>query len=189
MRSTLRLVRIIGVAGIIAIWGGVTLASSPPQGECDDIIARAWVDSTSGNDLPWTGSPPSSPQINDIAHPFQTIQAAIDAVQNQLILTWNGSTEPAPWQGIVYVTPGVYGPDAPGPARDVLPIVMRDRVHLKGLHGRACVIRDSGTNSSNPAVIQEFWPLARVLASGRRRQPVRWAGEGHARSRHVQQRR
>jgi len=58
---------------------------------------------------------------------------------------------------VVYALPGVYGDHGDNSSKDILPIVMRERVHVKGVGANRCIIRGSLINQSFfPSFI--FWP-------------------------------
>ncbi|MBI5434005.1 MAG: hypothetical protein HZA52_14330 [Planctomycetes bacterium] len=122
--------------------------SPNPQWSCD--FAHAWVDPGLGIDPPISEI---TSQINDPDHPYRKLQTAIDALILHLDATYPGTTAPQQ-MGIVHALPGLYGPWSNG-SGDVLPIVMRDRVHVRGTSARACVIR--GGSSTTQSV---FWPEA-----------------------------
>lgn len=132
--------------------------SSPdPVPYCPDVIV-AYVDPTTGCDPidPITGqADPSGSTAQSMLNsstPFQTIQAAIDSVQWGLVfLTASGGHPDA--QGLVRCMPGTYGPTGGQGRTDVLPIFMRDRVHLQGSGARGTVIRGDYGPTENV-----FWP-------------------------------
>ena len=136
---------------------------------------NAWVDPQYGSDPSYsTPIDPLNPslalvgQINDPNSPYKTLQAAIDAVHAHL--GWQ-YTAGATTQGIVHALPGLYGNHGAGSSGDVFPIKMRDRVNVRGLGARRCVIRGTGTRSgttSNPpaSTINVFWPLGNGQPSG-----------------------
>ena len=118
----------------------------------------AWVDPVTGTD---TGS--ASNKINEPDKPFKTLQRAIDAVYEELVDLAGGSfapgsnpANPIPTTGTVIALPGVYGPQTagtPNASGDVLPIVMRDRVHVRGQGAARCFLRGDGTDTVNV-----YWP-------------------------------
>lgn len=136
-------------------------------------MISAWVSPTHGND--------ATALTGYRDKPFKTLQHAIDTVQLKIIA--NGHLGyPEKWAtGIVYALPGLYGrhltPSGavhPGTSGDVLPILMRDRVHVQGLGARRCVLRGTGDDNSSayrpcPIALERF-VSAEVLVS------FAWAG-------------
>ena len=124
---------------------------------------RAWVDPEHGQDPAY--SLPIQPlveialigQINDPQHPYKSLQTAIDAVHAQLLLQF---TSGATTQGVVYALPGLYGAHGGGSSGDVFPILMRDRVHVRGLGARRSTIRGTTTTTTPAAnTVPTFWPV------------------------------
>ncbi len=114
--------------------------------------ARAWVHPSDGVD-------PTSPgqrlgYINEPSLKFRTVNAAIDAVHEYLTVN-HDATENPDQHGVVYALPGVYSSTSNG---EVLPIVMRDRVHVQGVGARRCVIR-GGSRAGLPSTNRDvLWP-------------------------------
>lgn len=110
-------------------------------GDCTHAV-RAYVEVSRGDD--------TTALVGVARLPFQTLQAAIDAVyievQNRL------ATDPLAF-GVVHALPGVYGPTGNQANTDLLPILMRDRVNVRGAGARRCVIRGDGNR-----LIPVFWP-------------------------------
>lgn len=103
-------------------------------------LVQAWVWPAWGDDA--TGA------INDPTQPFQSIQAAIDALNDHIL----ADSDPVK-EGLVWCMPGVYGPTysanhGPNASGDEFPILMRNRVHVRGVSARRCIIR--GVNRSDP---------------------------------------
>ncbi|MBI5431916.1 MAG: hypothetical protein HZA52_03690 [Planctomycetes bacterium] len=122
-----------------------------PDPQCAQVV-HAWVDPGLGLDPP-AGALTS--QVNDPDRPYRRLQTAIDALQWHLNNTYQGP--PAQKTvGLVHAIPGLYGPHAGG-SGDLLPIVMRDRVHVQGTSTRACVLR--GVGIANTHV---FWPSSPI---------------------------
>ena len=144
-----------------------------------NLAFKAWVDPVFGQDgalaipVPGPGgfcAPPifgsaggAFQQVNDQTQPFKTIQRAIDAIHYSLIAAYCAS--PNDYEGVVFALPGIYGEPAVGGQGEVFPIRMRDRVHVKGLHGRGCIIRGSNEQASTPTVFT-IWPLLAPIVSG-----------------------
>lgn len=130
----------IGVASLL------TTAPSNAQ-----ITTHVWVHPVDGKDpniaeeKDWIGDPDFK---------FKTLQSAIDVMLRHLIDDYDPVTNPEE-HGIVYALPGLYGPHGAGSSGDVLPIFMRDRVHVVGLGARRCVIRGVGTLNK-----EVYWPLS-----------------------------
>jgi hypothetical protein len=136
------------------------------------LIFKAWVDPVYGVDGLLEINPPiggnwcqgtlftadttAPQQLNDPTQPFKTLQRAIDTIHYSLIQAYCSS--PDNWEGIVYALPGIYGEPAVGGQGEFFPIRMRDRVHVKGLNARACVIRGSNEAQATPT-IPTVWPL------------------------------
>lgn len=117
--------------------------------------------------------------MNDSDHPFRKLQAAIDAASAALTPILTSSNPPANMLATVICMEGVYGPlgqvtptgttcggyvtnhNGSFASGDILPIVMRDRVHVRGVGARRCILRgvrcgDVNTSGNQPV----FWPSA-----------------------------
>jgi len=118
--------------------------------------AAAWVHPSDGFDEPDLDA--AMTYANDPSQKFRTLQRAIDMLQLYLVDQYHAVSNPDQ-QGIVYALPGTYGPTTHGPASgDVLPIVMRDRVHVQGLGARRCTIRGAGTSQQSAPNGVVNWP-------------------------------
>ena len=100
-------------------------------------------------------------QINDSDAPFRSLQAAIDAMHDN-VWGWNPPQNPPPGnpetirpQGVIFALPGLYGPHGSSSSGDSLPIKMRDRVHVRGLGARRVILR--GANIPN---VYAHWPIS-----------------------------
>jgi hypothetical protein len=121
-----------------------------------------WVHPTDGVD-PNTGN--VSTYVNNPNNKCKTLQAAIDLLQYYIVTNYSPTDEV---HGVVFAMPGLYGPfDATFSSGDVLPIRMRDRIHVQGLGARRCVIRGASTvttpapnYTSTSAEGQMFWPAS-----------------------------
>ncbi len=121
--------------------------------------AEVWVHPTDGVN-PATADDEAL-YINDPSLKFKTLQAAIDAMQRYLAAHYVVPFNPAQ-EGIVYALPGLYGPfSVHGASGDVLPIVMRERVHVQGAGARQCVIRGASTMAAPapPNTSNIVWPV------------------------------
>ncbi|MEM7205063.1 MAG: hypothetical protein AAF628_32715 [Planctomycetota bacterium] len=105
-------------------------------------LSRAWVEPSTGNDF--------TAVVGSRASPFQTLQAAINAVAG--VVDNLAATNPGA-MGIVYALPGVYGPTGLQSSTDALPIRMRNRVHVQGAGARRCILRGTGVDNGTT-----FWP-------------------------------
>ncbi len=128
-----------------------------PVPYCPEIVT-AFVDANQGSN-----PPPIATALR--AHlnaglSFRTIQMAIDACQLGVIDVYNDSSIPNHLnaRGVVLCMPGTYGPTGvqAGP-KDDLPIVIRDRVSLRG-HGARRVILRGESPDATPRTV--FWPNA-----------------------------
>ncbi len=124
----------------------------------------AWVNPTHGNDT--TG------QVGNRSLPFKTLQLAIDRVQAHIMANAPVVFPVTEYgQGIVYAMPGLYGSHFVGTTEmgsgDVLPIRMKDRVHVQGLGARRCIIRgdnvDDNASIFRPCILSSATP---TIASG-----------------------
>ncbi len=131
--------------------GSIALAPDCPE------VVTAFVDPNHGTD------PPSPNEITLRDHleqglSFRTIQMAIDACQLGVIDVFNDTSIPnhQDARGVVLCLPGTYGPTGvqAGP-KDDLPIVIRDRVSLRGQGARRVVLRGESPDNT-PSNI--FWP-------------------------------
>ncbi len=119
---------------------------APAQTTCEFTV-KAWVFPTHGDD--------STATVGDRSKPFKTLQAAIDAVHYQIFVNaLDPATDPASYeQGIVYAMPGLYGDHSVSGTQfgsgDLLPIIMRDRVHVQGAGARRCILRGNGVDNSS----------------------------------------
>jgi len=121
------------------------------------------VDPVFGTDFALSGNPPASPspQINNQAMPFRTLQAVIDQVFIAQELLFQPNTPPT--VGVVYALPGIYGPNGSG---DLFPITMRDRVNVQGLGAQACVLREVAQGSPPPQVTSPTDPSVFLPSTG-----------------------
>lgn len=118
--------------------------------------AAVWVHPSDGYDDPDLTH--AMAYVNDPSQKFRTLQRAIDVLQLYLVGEYDPVDNPDQ-QGIVYALPGTYGPSTYGPASgDVLPIVMRDRVHVQGLGARRCTLRGASTTTVPVTNRQFVWP-------------------------------
>lgn len=134
------------------------LAAAPPAPQDPCNVVEIWVDPVHGND--GTGSPDPNcgsggggighevVRINNPAAPTKTIQVAIDIAAKYLRCNYD-SVENPDQEAIVHLLPGIYGPatDFNGEVGndEIFPIVMHDRVHVRGVNARRCVIRGVNT--------------------------------------------
>ncbi|MCC7015223.1 MAG: hypothetical protein IT454_21875, partial [Planctomycetes bacterium] len=156
--SLVALARALGAATLAV---AVVLAPRAFAQNCNFL--RVWVDPAWGQDL---APVESIEQINDPDRPCRTLQFAIDKLFLNLSRSYFSTDESPTWewqadlQGLVICLPGLYGPHGPYSSGDVLPILMRDRVHVQGLSTQACVLRGGG---SNPVSV--FWPWTSLCQS------------------------
>ncbi|MCC7013040.1 MAG: hypothetical protein IT454_10800 [Planctomycetes bacterium] len=127
----------------------------------------AWVDPVAGND--------AIAQINDPTAPFKRLQTAIDTCQSFLATVVLNPDSPT--QALVYAQPGVYGPSSQGAngphsSGDALPIRMRDRVHVRGVRARDCVLRGTGDPGAGAPATQQFFPNRPTIGG-------KWAEDGN----------
>jgi len=135
-----------------------SIAAVAPQGGIPpvEIQFNTWVDPVNGNDA--TG------RVHDPDYPFKTLQKAIDDTYDTLVAFNPTGAEDT--QGVVYALPGVYGPanvasNGPHASGDAFPITMRDRVHVKGVGSRRCILRGVGQTTGD-----YFWPTSPVGVLG-----------------------
>lgn len=133
-----------------------TAQTPPPPPTPAPMNAAVWVHPSDGFDE--ADDDLAMSYVNDPSQKFRTLQRAIDVLQLYLVGEYDPVDNPDQ-QGIVYALPGTYGPTTHGPASgDVLPIVMRDRVHVQGVGARRCIIRGVSTTTI-PATNSHFvWP-------------------------------
>ena len=154
---------VVGLLIAFPCTGSAWNQGSGSETPCSHLI-RAWVDPVFGVDGLGVGSSGTPiqffAQVDDATNPFKTIQAAIDAVEHHLVTSFNaGNTQV---EGIVYAMPGWYGPHPPNSSfgnGERLPIIMRDRVHVRGQGGRGCVIRGLGISGSFDPTVQIAVPM------------------------------
>ena len=118
--------------------------------------AFAWVDPVNGVD--------ATASFGDPDAPFKTLQLAIDTVWAHLHDYNSDPNNDLLTEGTVYAQPGVYGP-ASSPnglnsSGDTFPITLRDRVHVKGVGARRCILR----GIDNAPGVNAFWPPDRPAA-------------------------
>ncbi len=93
------------------------------------------------------------------------LQTAIDAVHSAMVNTAIEDDVSQIGQGIVYAMPGLYGNHLTNPggmqvgSGDVLPIFMRDRVHVQGSGARQCILRGNPTEQG-PLVLRPCFAAA-----------------------------
>jgi hypothetical protein len=119
------------------------------------VDVYAWVDPIAGVD--------ATAQINDPAQPFKRLQVAIDTCYTHMVQL--GVTSVDPTQAVIYAQPGVYGPIGQAAngllaSGDSFPIRLRDRVHVRGVRARDCIVRGvnnptgpSGTHFPNRPLV------------------------------------
>lgn len=150
----------------LALASPASSAPSPMQGSGSCNYVEVWVDPVHGADpapVP-AGGHELQQYINNPILAFKTIQSAINYTGKYLRDTYNAQNNPDR-EAIVHLMPGIYGPITPQNGGvgngEVFPIRMHDRVHLRGVNARRCVIRgmnpgDAGYASNlHPKV---FWP-------------------------------
>jgi hypothetical protein len=134
-----------------------------PAQDCPEIVT-AFVDPNHGTD-PANPDEFNLPAQVEAGDPFRTIQLAIDACQLRVIEVYNDTNVPnhLEAQGVVVCLPGTYGPTGvqAGP-KDALPIVIRDRVSLRGQGARRTLLRGGSTPSEDV-----FWPDSPTCGSTR----------------------
>lgn len=125
--------------------------------------AEVWVHPIDGANP--TSADKEALYINDPSLKFKTLQAAIDALQRHLaahyIVPYNPYQE-----GIVHALPGLYGAfGAAVSTGDVLPIRMRERVHVQGAGARQCIIRGASTILTSVANTNDvFFPTQPIVS-------------------------
>lgn len=138
-------------AAALALVLNVVMAQGPLPPAESGPLARVWVHPTDGADPLLTDE---HAYVNDPSLKFKTLQAAIDALQRHLAANYEKDENPDE-QGLVIALPGLYGPHGAAlSSNESLPIVMRDRVHVRGVGARRCVIRGVG----QPNTPSLFWP-------------------------------
>ncbi len=131
-----------------------------PPGGSQVYHPIAWVDPVSGTDGATLQA--RQEQINDPEMPFKTLHQAILTLYRHLTLFNDGPLDLGT-EGTVYALPGVYGPtdgltggvNGPSSSGDIPPIVLRDRVHVKGVGAGRCIIRGNGEDFTHTTA---FWP-------------------------------
>lgn len=134
-------------------------------------MVEIWVDPVHGND--GLGSPDPScggggighevVRINNPGAPTKTIQVAIDIAAKYLRCHYDPLENPDQ-EAIVHLMPGIYGPATNFNGQvgndEEFPIVLHDRVHLRGVNARRCVIRGVSTVDSEYSANLKtvFWP-------------------------------
>lgn len=150
----------------LALATPLSAAASPlmPQGTCN--VVEVWVDPVHGTDpAPVPAGGHEVVVVNNPAAATKTIQAAIDAAGLYLRLQYDAVDNPDQ-QAVVHLMPGIYGPATAYNGQvgngERFPILMHDRVHLRGVNARHCVIRGvsaaDGAYGSNLSP-QVFWPI------------------------------
>lgn len=151
-----------------ALASSLAAASPGPQGSGNCNLIEVWVDPVRGVD-PSSTQPPThqvSP-INNPSGPTKTIQAAIDIAFKHLVLHYHPLSNPDQ-EALVHLMPGIYGPGtipSGGVGNgELFPISMRDRVHVRGVNARRCVIRGADWQQDDQAWFDHlttvFWPIA-----------------------------
>jgi hypothetical protein len=129
---------------VLALAVLMLLLVSTSRAQCNFI--EVWVDPDQGLDVLPPTPPPGNPvepipvQINNPLSPTKTIQFAIDIAFKHLREHYDAQANPDQ-QAVIHLMPGLYAPDSIGGNGERFPIVMRDRVHLRGVGARRCVIR------------------------------------------------
>lgn len=143
-------------------------------------MIEIWVDPVHGND--GTGSPDPAcgsggighevVRINNPGAPTKTIQVAIDIAAKYLRCHYDAQENPDQ-EAIVHLMPGIYGPATTFNGQvgndEQFPIAMHDRVHLRGVNARRCVIRGVSTaDGEYTANLKDnvLWPVAGACSSG-----------------------
>ncbi len=121
--------------------------------------ARAWVHPSDGVDP--VGPDAGLAYINEPSLKFQTLNSAIQAVHAYLVLHYDAAENPDQ-QGVVYALPGVYSATTNG---EVLPVGMRDRVHVQGVGARRCILRGSSTTQLGAPNTTVVWPTSPVSSA------------------------
>jgi hypothetical protein len=116
--------------------------TNPEPVPCSELLVRAWVQPETGCD--------ELGVVDLNTQPFQSLQAAVDAVALAL------ASAPPEAEGLVIADPGIYV--ARNPGEPVLQ--MKNRVNVRGVGARRCVIRGDGVpdDMSAPFVSGPFWP-------------------------------
>lgn len=154
-----------------------------PQGSGSCNLVEIWVDPVVGYDpVPCNNPPCFFPDpINNPSAPAKTIQAAIDKVYGHLVSNYDAISNPDQ-EAIVHLMPGVYGPTTAFNGMvgngESLPISMRDRVHVRGVNARRCVIR--GLSVADPDhdlhLREVLWPFGGVCTTQDPKSPASPAG-------------
>lgn len=144
---------LIGLAPIAHSFAPPRSQGGVPPGEptITPTLIEAWVWPAWGND--------STGAINDPAQPYRSIQDAIDDLHAFIL-----DAEDPLLEGLVWCMPGLYGPASvhgTHASDDAFPIVMKHRVHVKGVSARRCVIR--GIPTSHPEYNQQLHPVSLPL--------------------------
>ena len=142
-----------------AAWGRTAAPQAPLEPDEEPYKIIAYVDPAYGND--------TTARVSNPDKPFRKLQAAIDAAQAELSSVSGGNPVALGMDATVVALEGVYGPKGPSPANgefasgDSFPIRMRDRVHVKGVGARRCILRGVRTGDVNTAgTTSVFWPSA-----------------------------
>jgi hypothetical protein len=121
--------------------------------------------------------PPTPPlghevdRINNPSAPTKTIQAAIDLAFAHLLGNYH-ATNNHDQEAVVHLMPGIYGPATAQNGQigndETYPITMRDRVHVRGVNARRCVIRGLriGADEYVDNLMQVFWPISGTCSVG-----------------------
>lgn len=103
-------------------------------------------------------------RINNPGAPTKTIQLAIDLAGEYLRNHYDAATNPDQ-EAIVHLLPGIYGPATSFNGQvgndESFPIVLHDRVHVRGVNARRCVIRGLATGDPEYSANlknQVLWP-------------------------------
>ena len=148
-----------GVALSIVMSTGASTAVSQ---QCN--IIEVWVDPDQGHDIappPPTNPPTHVPiQINNPHAPTLTINFAIAIASDYLRSSYDAQTN-ADQQAVIHLLPGIYGPVAAGGNGETFPINMADRVHVRGVSARRCVVRGNGSQ-----LTKIYWPSQGSCGSG-----------------------
>jgi hypothetical protein len=146
---------------VLTLADGASAQTPPPV--IVPNTAEVWVHPSDGVDDP--NNTTAMLYVDDPSLKFRTLQRAIDVAQLYLISQYHAVNNPDQ-QAVVYALPGTYGSTAYVPASgDVLPIFMRDRVHVQGVGARRCTIRGASTTSQPVSNRTLTWPT-QVCASG-----------------------
>src|SRR5262245_39010843 len=136
---------------------------SSASAQCANLV-EVWVDPDQGEDIP--PPPPSNPpihvpiQIDNPLAPTKTIQFAIDLASGYLAANYNAQSNPDQ-EAVIHLMPGIYGSLAVGGNGETLPVSMKDRVHVRGVSARHCVIRGDGSQT-----VSVYWPSQASCQSG-----------------------